>query len=684
MRTRCPFLILALAIASLQAAGPKARSADAKAASRARKLACAINGELATLHLSRQAPNDLISRRAWTNLLDSCDGDRMVFTAEDIAGFARAHDVLDDALRLGDFACAYQVRDLFRARLRERTAFATNLLAQGTFDFSGHDTYAYERSKADWPPAGAARDALWTARIRGEVLDEWLGCETGGVARAASVVAKSYADMLAAELKRKPAETCDDFIVSVVSAYDAHTAYLPPDDFETFRQEMDLTLCGIGAVWTKKGGALKIKRVMPGGPLAKDGRIHAGDVILGVAPRGGDEIVKISETADSDLVTLFRGAKGTKITLEVKHANGEIKRYTLVRDDVQMDDDAASSQVVTADVGGKPRPLGYLRLPSFDSTLEDESTEKARSCADDLRAELEKLKKSGVAGVLFDLRDNNGGSLADAVKVVGLFVRQGPAVRIRTADGETMLPVPDGAVACEVPVVVLTNRGSASAGELVPAALQDLGRAVVAGDDRTFGKGTAQAVSPLENRGGGLVVTDARFYRVTGGSTQFKGVVPDILLPSLTEDEVFKGEQGLSYPLPWDELAPAAFTPSWDLTRFVSELRTASEARRAKNPAWRKHLRLVKDAAACVQRTEMPLNRDARKAQFDRDEAVNDELDRQQEEGFDPLARDKDLVLDEGLDILADLVRLNDGRTLPAAKPFASADSGIFDGIDDD
>ena len=659
-----------------------AQSAEERALTRARRLARTTYSTLGEGHLWRQVPNDMISHRAWTNLLESCDGDHMVFHAADIAEFEKSIDKLDDALRTGDFSFARRVRDVFRQRLAERTAFATNLLATTTFDFTGNGTYAYAREKAPWPAAGVARDALWTARLTGEVLDEWLSCETGGVKRAVAEVRKHYLNQLKEARRQKTSELYNEFIAAIVSAYDAHSLYLTPPQYDVFRSQMDLTLCGIGAEWVLKDGVSRIKRVLPGGPLAKDGHVKAGDFIVGVAPKGDGKIQKLAGKSESEIVPLFRGKKGSKITLEVKHANGETKQYTLVRDDVPMTDEAASSKVVEMDIAGQKRKVGYLHLPSFYSSIAAHG-KTMRTCSEDLRVELQKLKKANVCGVLFDLRGNNGGSLDDAVKVVGLFVRSGPAVRMRGAGGDTALPVPYDSVVCEVPMIVLTSRGSASAGELVPGTLQDLGRAIIVGDTRTFGKGTAQTVTPLGGKNAGaLIITDGRFYRVTGASTQFKGVASDILLPSGCDEELFKGERGLNFPLPWDEMEPSDFTPSWDLNKFIPELKKASAARLAKNPAWTKHMKFVKDCEETVSRTEMSLNKVTRQAQLDRQEAVEDELERFQDEGFDPMKRDKDVVLDEGLNILADLIRLNGGRTLPMAKPLEV--KGLLDDLDDD
>lgn len=678
------WLAAALAATFLPVAGWAAGS-GAKAEARSREAMLALSRYLKDEHVSHRAPDDLISKRAWTNVLEMCDEDHTVFLDTDIAEFQQSETRLDDAFRRGDCSFAFRVRNVYCERLRERTAFATNLLARATFDFTGNDTYLFDRKDQPWLAEGAARDALWTAKLKGEVLDEWLLCETGGVAKAAATVAERYTETLNETVNRSKAAMRDEFIAAVVSAYDAHTLYLPPPHYRMFKAEMNLSFCGVGAEWTFKDGGAKVNRVIPGGPLAEDGHIHAGDVITGVAPKGKGKIISLRGRSQDEVVALFIGEKGSKVTLEVRHPDGQVNRYTIERGDVPMESSAASSSVVEIDVAGERRKVGYLRLPSFYSDTDIGSKDGRRCCSEDLRAELEKLKREEVCGVLFDLRGNNGGSLDDAVKVIGLFVRNGPAVRMKGLGGETTLPVPDGGIACEVPVLVLTSLGNASAGELVPATLQDLGRAVIAGDVHTFGKGSAQTVCELGADGkSALVVTDGRFYRVTGASTQFEGVVSDIPLPSLCEDDAYAGERGLSYPLPWDKIEGIAFNPSWDLGTFIPELRTASAARLAANPAWKKHLEMLESAKARAMSKTKSLNYEARKAELKRDEAVDKAWEKFTEEGFDPAKKGTDIVLDEALCILSDLVRLNAGRTLPEAKPIATDAGGLFNTLDDD
>ena len=626
-----------------------------------------IGHALEEMHMTRRAPDDFISRRAFTNLLDACDARHMVFLAGDVAEFAKSRDKLDDMFKAGDFSFARRVRERYRMRLKECTAFATNALAGARHPVGNPSAYVFDRSHEPWPQDDAARDAIWSARLASEAL-----------VRPASSLVRSYADALETEMKRGEDAADEDFIMSVVSAYDAHTMYLSPKMRGLLEAQLKLSLCGVGAQWTAKDGGGVFTHIIPGGPLAKDGRVAAGDRLVAVSSNGDGAFTRVAGLGDLELVALFSGKEGTSISLEVEHADGRSEVVTVKRERIEVADLAASSQTVETPAGR----LGYLRLPSFYVTAPSKGG-APRSSSEDVRRELRKLREAGVKGVLFDLRGNSGGSLDDAVKIIGMFVGGGPAVRMTGHAGEVALDVLGGVVECDTPLVVLVSRESASAGELVPATLQDTGRAVVVGD-RTVGKGTAQSVVPLEAlEGAALVVTEGRFYRITGGSTQLRGVEPDIALPCFAS--YWKGEEGLAHPVEWNEIAPVPFQKSWDMDRFVPELRTASMARRAAGSvAWKRHERLVGWAKECNERTSAPLAHDAHKAMRARDDAVDAESERLEREGFDPARRAADAALDEALNILADLVRLSAGRALPKPQADALDGSGLFEGLDDD
>ena len=647
------------------------------------------------MHVSQRAPDDEISRRAFTNLLDVCDSQHMVFCAEDIAEFSKSMDSLDDMIMKGDFSFAFRVRDVYGRRLAERVCFATNMIAGANFRFDGK-TYSLDRGNAPWPKAGREQDDLWSLRIANEVLDRMVACETNTLPIAAEAVVQSYRDLLETESRKGPEAPYESFIAAVISAYDAHSMYLNPSEFTMFSSQMSLSMCGIGAAWKVKDGTMKVVKVLPGGPLAKDGRIRAGDKIVAVASKGTNEMVRVAGLKEAEVVSLFQGKKGEPVKLEVEHASGKSGIYTIVRDEISMEDMAASSKVIDVEIDGRKCSLGYLRLPTFYASAPSKGN-GFRSSSEDVRTELKKLKKASVCGVAFDLRDNNGGSLDDAVKILGQFVRSGPGVRMRGKAGEVTLPVLDDTVECDVPVVVLVTHGSASAGELVPATLQDYGRAVIVGDEHTFGKGSDQIVASMDamnpatgllnpekdhEKLGALVITEGRFYRITGGSTQLRGVSSDITLQAIRHFD--EGEGDLKYPLPWDTISSAPFEKSWDLDKFIPELRAASEARRAKSATWKRHMEHVRKSVDLVSRKAVVLDYATRKKQSAADEKTYDELERINQNGYNPDKRSEDAVLDEGLNILADLVRLNGGRKLPVSNKSKEPVSGVFDSLDDD
>lgn len=637
-------------------------------------------------HVSHRAPDDVISRRAWTNLVESCDQQRLTFLASDIERFAKQETSLDDMFKKGDFSFALDVRRTYLKRLEARTAFATNYLAKASFDFTKKGKWRTDRSDAQWPATEAAADRLWRAKLKSATLDAFLACETGGVKNAAAKVSKKLVAALERERRRSAGESTNDFVTAIVSSYDAHTNYLSPALSNSLMGEMSLSMCGIGAEWIPEDDrGIRLRRVIPGGPLAKDGRIATGDLIVAVSPKADGKFTTLEGVSGNEGAALFFGEKGAPITLRVEHADGRRGDYTLKRDKINLDSEAASSSVVPSSDKSAPK-LGYLRLQSFYVSAPTGKDDKPRSSCEDMAERLRELAKAKVDGVLLDLRGNGGGSLHDAVRIIGLFVRSGPAVQLTTAAGTVPVDVVPDETVCDTPVVVLVDGLSASASELVSGTLQDLGRAVIAGDVQTVGKGTAQTsvdLAETENGGEGtILVTNGKFYRVTGSSTQFKGVASDIILPSASPDSI--REEDLDYPLPWDEIARAPHEKAWDLDKFIPELRKASEERRAKSKVWKKHARMIRLAEKCKKRKAKSLEINTRRKQLAEEKTLRENALRRSDYGFKPAKRKADPVLDEGLNILADLVRLNGGRKLPAVKVQAAPASDVlFDSLDD-
>ena len=684
---------------------------------------------LPKFHVLQHRLNDEVSRRAWTNLVTFYDFDHSVFLKSDLARLARRENLLDDEIRSGDVSFGYDVYNLYVTRLHERIDFATNLLAKAEWDFSADETYRVKRKDAPWPSTREEAEDHWRRRMKNEVLVMRLSRELDAeedarrkAARAAKGEAdkgskdkaekekgddpdgkegdsddKSKADTPEESLSKKyrqyvtvltePDEetVLQHYLSAVCRAYDPHSDYMSPASKEDFDMEMNLTLCGVGAVLSMEDGALKIVEIMPGGPVDKDGRIKEGDKIVGV--RQGDGAMEdVMWQPMKKSIKKIRGKKGTRVTLEIiprsDPTGATKKRVELVRDEIKLEDQAATGRVDRVELGGVERKLGYVFLPGFYGTMDKRPNDEGfRSCAMDVARCICDINATGAEGMVLDLRGNGGGSLREAVMLSALFVQSGPVVQIRDVRSVGCLPIPPGnPVAYKKPMVVLTDRASASASEIVAGHLKDTGRAVVLGDVRTHGKGTVQTVMGMgPEKYGSTKITTARFYRIDGRSTQVEGVAADIHLPSLL-DALDIGEDKLTYALPFSRIRPADYRMAWDMHRYVPTLRELSAARIAKDERFQRHLANVKGMKEISERENVSLKADVRKAQMaaDREYRELDEEDDDEEAASakskkgkrrrrnEP--RDDDIVLDEAFRILSDLVRLNGGKEIPEER----------------
>ena len=429
---------------------------------------------------------------------------------------------------------------------------------------------------------------------------------------------KYYDDGLrrpAANRRQRPPR--GNFANAIANTYDPHTDYFAPIARDNFDISMSGRLEGTGAQLQEDEGHLKVVDIVPGSASFRQGELKVGDVILRVA-QGAAEPVSIEGMRFDKAVKLIRGPKGTEVRLTVRRPDGATAVIPIIRDVVVIEESYAQSALIKQ--GG--RSYGYLRLPTFYA---DFNGKGGRSSADDVKKELAKLSKENVSGVVLDLRYNGGGSLRDAVEMGGLFVPTGPMVQVKDTRGAAKpLADVDPAVQYAGPVVVLVNKYSASASEILAAALQDYHRAVIMGST-TYGKGTVQQVLDLDNAVnspemqaikplGSLKLTIQKFYRISGGSTQFKGVVPDIALPDALSTYA-KGEQESEYPLPWDEIAPAAYQPANTLPASLDALRTASAARVAASPGFRLITEAAQRATEQRKQTSLSLSLAAYRAQ---------------------------------------------------------------------
>lgn len=680
------------------------------------RIAVRLAANLSSKHVLRHRLDDEISRSAWTNLFNYLDSDHSIFLASDLNAFAPRSTMLDDELAAGDVSFGYDVFRVYRVRLAERIGFITNFLAGVEWDFSKCEEFAFKRKEAPWPESREAAEAHWRRRLKNEALAIRVARELDSEDAAAKsadssaqpepAAEKSDAERLADEEKAKTdamnpeqllirkyrryamvlgepdeEEVLQYYLSAVCRAYDPHTDYLSPVTKEDFDMDMNLTLCGVGAVLGQDmdDGSLKISEVMPGGPMAVDGRIRAGDRIVGVR-QGDGEMEDILWQPLRKTIHKIRGKKGTRVTLEIVprgDATGTTRKLIeLVRDEIKLDEQRATGRVErVAAPGGGTLKLGYVYLPGFYGTEErDEHGEKLASCSRDVRDRIAEFNSEGVEGMVLDLRGDGGGSLPEAIELSALFVPGGPVVVV--GDGRRAMPLQiqrGNRVVFRKPLVVLVDRASASASEIVAGHLRDVGRAVVVGDTRTHGKGTVQTVMPLgKEKFGSAKITTMRFYRINGDSTQARGVASDIVLPSLLDSLADIGEEHLPHALPFSSIRSCAQAPFWNLPDHLPKLRELSAARQAEDERIARHLKHVEELRKLQGRDTVPLEYAARKAQMRRDRELNsDEGDGEDDEAkparkTQAAPRD-DAVLEEAMRILADLVRLNNGAEMPSA-----------------
>ena len=721
---------------------PKAsRGSELADPKRVRETAALVCGLLGEAHVLRKPFDEKMSPAAWTNYIDSFDPQRIYFTAEDIASFEPARTRYASLLRAGDLSFPSNVFARFVERVADRNAFAAKAAAE-EFDFDVDEDYVWRRKGEPWTHEGAEQDDLWRKRVKNTLLAARVSFvidrerKAEEAARKAEkgepekkdekkekteeeAVASAREDMLkSAERFLQILRDSDEefwlprFYDCAALAYDPHSNYMSPASSEDFDIDMNLSLQGIGATLQTDDGACKIVEIVAGSPAERDEspeHLVRGDKIIAVAQGEDDEFVDIRHWPLYKSVRLIRGPKGSTVRLRVIPVSDPdaTKVVTLVRDEIKLEEQAAAGRVDTfVDSTGAERTLGYVKLPGFYSSMARTgagSDNTPRSATEDVARLLAQFNEEGAEGMVLDLRGNGGGSLAEAVRLAGLFLRTGPIVLVREGRGRPMaLPDNDPAVAFRKPVVVLVDRLSASASEIVAAALQDYGRAVVAGDVRTHGKGTVQtviALPPGDGRLGSLKPTTALFYRVSGGSTQIRGVESDIRLPSVFETYPELGEDKLPGALRWTHIAPSSFRPVDSLVAVVPELRLRSEGRLATNAVWQARARLFDRFAAFNSNRVVSLRYETRLERAREDAVLQREIaalasgedaealeaagpdalpDEEKEEesrrkkrrsASEPRVPGEDPVLDEALAVLVDLVDLHgDPRSLSGSE----------------
>ncbi|MCH4296414.1 carboxy terminal-processing peptidase [Shewanella sp. 3B26] len=521
-------------------------------------------------HYHRFSLDDGFSEQIFDRFLKQLDYRRNVLTQADVADFEKYRHQFDDMLKSGDLTAAYAMFDLAQKRRYEGFAYALSLLDK-EMDFSvAGDKYAYDREDAPWAKDEAEVHELWRQRVKYDALNLKLTGKTWP--EIVEVLQKRYNNAI----KRLGQTQSEDVFQSVMNAFsrsiEPHTSYLSPRNAERFQMEMNLSLEGIGAVLQMDDDYTVIKSMVAGGPAASSEKLSPEDRIIGVGQEGGSVVDVIGWRLD-DVVDLIKGPKGSKVTLQILPkkggSNAKPMEVTLVRDKIRLEDRAATSKVVEPTEGQYAnRKVGVIQIPGFYMNL-----------SQDVAKELQALKEAKVEGVIIDLRGNGGGALTEAVLLTGLFIDMGPVVQVRDANGKVSQHRDnDGKVTYSGPLTVMVDRYSASASEIFAAALQDYQRALIVGES-TFGKGTVQQHKGLariydlyEKPVGHVQYTIQKFYRINGGSTQLKGVTPDIPFPSALEPGEY-GEAEEDNALPWDKVPVAQYNTVAEISLpLVAEL----------------------------------------------------------------------------------------------------------------
>lgn len=565
-------------------------------------------------HYNKPPLNDARSQMIYESYLKLLDPARMYFTAADIQEFDAWRLRFDDFLKSGDLQPGFTIYTRHLERLTGRIEYTLGLLGQGVdkLDFSVSERLETDREKAPWAKDIAELDAFWHKKLKDEVLRlKIAGKEPKAIEE---LLTKRYQNQLKRLKQTKGEDVFQAYINAFAQTYDPHTNYLSPDNAENFDINMSLSLEGIGAVLQNDNEYVKVMRLVPAGPAEKSKQLHTSDKIVGVA-QGNQEMVDVIGWRLDEVVKLIRGPKGSLVRLEVIPASNAPSDQTsriisITREAVKLEEQAAKKSVLKLNHDGRDYKLGVIEIPAFylDFKAYRAGDPEYKSTTRDVKRLLGELEKEKVDGVVIDLRNNGGGSLQEATELTGLFINQGPTVLVRNSDGRVdVLNDEDSGVFYRGPLAVLVNRLSASASEIFAGAMQDYHRALIIGG-QTFGKGTVQTVQPLNH--GELKLTLAKFYRVSGQSTQHQGVLPDIAYPAMVDTQEI-GESALPEALPWDSIRPVVKPVSDPFKPFLSELTARHEARTANDPDFvftRERLaltqRLMKDTSVPLQEAE--------------------------------------------------------------------------------
>ena len=568
--------------------------------------------------------NDNLSSELLDNYLSNLDKSRSYFIQQDIKEFENLRFRLDNDLKDGNLSGAYYIFNRYKQRTTERLKYLLALLDKGLdkLDFNKYESLYIDRENALWPKSTAELDNLWRKRLKNAVLVLRLSDKTDQ--EISKKLKSRYANQLKRAHQLKDNDVFQLYMNTFTGMYDPHTQYFSPRTSENFNINMKLSLEGIGAVLQTEDEHTKVLRLVPAGPADNSGQLKPTDRIVGVGQDNNGEIVDVVGWRLDDVVALIRGPKGSTVRLEIlsaeAKADGATKTIAIIRDTVKLAEQSAKQEIIEIDQSGHKLRFGVIDIPAFysDFRAQQAGDPDYKSTTRDVNKLLEKLNKENIQGLIIDLRDNGGGSLQEAVALIGLFIKTGPTVQIRNSEGEIqVLGDRDPAVVYSGPMAVLVNRMSASASEIFAGAIQDYQRGIVIGG-QTFGKGTVQSLQPLGQ--GQLKLTQSKFYRISGASTQNRGIIPDITFPdSYDIDDI--GESALPNALPWDTIATIRYPKYGETQKIIEELRIKHTRRASNAPEFDYLVERQKYQHEIKAKTKISLNESVRrieKSQADR------------------------------------------------------------------
>jgi len=633
MKKQILLAAMSLAVASTYAGAAvadKAAEAQLKPASQQGQAALWASRVLPRYHYKATPLDDAMSEKIFDRYLKSLDGEKLFMTQADIDQFSSYRTKLDDAIVSENLNVPFAIYNVYQKRFDERMAYARELL-KTKFDFTADESYQFDREKAEWPKSDAEVKDLWRKRVK----NDWLRLKLAGKDDKSirETLDKRYENYVTRSKKLNNEDVFQIFMNAYAMSIEPHTNYLGPRASENFDIAMRLSLEGIGAVLQPRDEYTVIREIVPGSPAALSNKLKVGDRIIGVGQGEAGAFTDVLGWRIDDVVAQIRGAKDSTVRLQVLPADAgpDGKPYVLplIRKKISMEEQSAKKTIMEVKDGAVKRRIGVISLPTFyqDFEARRKGDKDFKSATRDVARLLKELKAEKVDNVLIDLRNNGGGSLNEAVELTGLFIDRGPVVQQRNAEGRVEVESDNIAgLVWDGPVGVLINRGSASASEIFAAALQDYGRGLIIGEP-SFGKGTVQTLVNLDRFGqsdkarfGELKMTIAQFFRINGGTTQLRGVTPDIKLPYVSDAEAF-GESSYENALPYTQIKPAVYIPAGELKEIVPLLDKKHELRVAKDKDFQYLLEDIAVVKKQRKENSVSLNETARRKERDQQEA---------------------------------------------------------------